>query len=171
MACRGWFQALLPEEASAVRAASSVGELLQKLEEFGANADRDDRTLGVDKSWDAMHRVLCGGWLDYVHGEPVLRACVVGGVQLSRQDDWIISFAEPSLVKEVAKAIEGLDKPWFREQYFALHRNPPGSGIHRYEVDLTEEDFEYTWAYFTQVRAFYRRASTRNMAVLFAVDQ
>jgi hypothetical protein len=125
----------------------------------------------VDKSWDAMHRVLCGGWLDFEHGDEALRACVLGGRQLSDRDDHIISYVEPSLVKRVADAISGLSEAWFRCQYFALDRNPPGVFVHRYEVELSEQDFEYTWAYFTEVRAFYQRAAQRGLATVFEVDQ
>ena len=63
MACRGWFTALLPDEATAIRAAANVDELLEKLDDFYTAAAADGRIQSVDKSWDAMHRVLCGGWL------------------------------------------------------------------------------------------------------------
>jgi hypothetical protein len=171
MACRGYYTALLPDEAAALRAAADVDTLLEQLNDIYPAADADGRIQSVDKSWDAMHRVLCGGWLDAVHGEPAFRACVLGGTQLSDRDDWIISFVEADLVKEVTKAIEGVEEAWFREQYFALRRNPPGLSVHRYEVDLTEQDFEYTWAYFSEVRDFYRRAAERGLSVIFAVDQ
>src|SRR5690349_630217 len=126
MACRGWYTALLPDEAAALRLAGDVDDLLEKLNDLYSTADKNSRILSVDKSWDAIHRVLCGGWLDDFHGEPALRACVLGGTQLSDRNDWIISFVEPALVKEVATAIEPIKEAWFREQYFALHRNPSG---------------------------------------------
>jgi hypothetical protein len=172
MACRGWYTALLPDEAEAIRSASDVDDLLEKLNNLYPAADQDARIQSVDKSWDAMHRVLCGGWLDDVHGERPLRACVLGATQLSDRDDWIISFVEPSLVKEVVAAIKPIDEAWFRAQYFALDRNPHGSGVHRYEApEFGEQDFEYTWSYFCEVRDFYRRAAERGLAVIFAVDQ
>lgn len=171
MACRGWYTALLPDEAATLRAANDVDDVLEKLNDLYPAADQDGRIQLVDKSWDAMHRVLCGGWLDLVHGERVLRACVLGAVQLSDRNDWTISFVEPALVTEVAIAVASIKETWFREQYFALHKNPPGFWVHRYDVDLTEEDYEYTWSYFCETRDFYRRAAERGLAVIFAVDQ
>jgi len=60
---------------------------------------------------------------------------------------------------------------WFREQYYLLNQNPKGVGIHRYECELNETDFEYTWSYFSEVKEFYRQMSERDMTVVFAVDQ
>lgn len=171
MACRGWYTALLPEQANAFRSAGDIDDLLEKLNDLYPVANEDGRIQSVDKSWDAMHRVLTGGWLDDYHGDAALRACVLGATQLSSRKDWIISFVEPALVKDVAAAIGPIEEAWFREQYFALHRNPPGPRIRRYEVELTEQDFEYTWSYFCEVRTFYRRAADRGLAVIFAVDQ
>ena len=58
-----------------------------------------------------MHRCLCDGWLaDAEHGEEAWRACVIGGKQLSDENDWIISYVEPALVKRVAAAIEDLTR-------------------------------------------------------------
>lgn len=171
MACRGWYTALLPDEQTAVTTAPDLDELLQKLNEIYPTADVDGRIQSVDKSWDAMHRVLCGGWLDTTHGDKVLRACVLGGRQLSSRNDWVISFVEAPLVAQIAEATADLNEPYFREQYFALHRDPPGLRVRRYEIELTQEDYEYTWAYFTEVRDFYRRAAKRGISTIFAVDQ
>jgi hypothetical protein len=171
MACRGWYTALLPDEADALLAAPDTDDRIELLESLYESADADDRILSVDKSWDAMHRVLCGGWLDATHGDAALRPCVIGGQPLSDQDDWIISYVPPDLVPRVAAAIAPLTRDWFRAQYFALDRNPPGPLVHRYDADLTDDDFEYTWSYFTEVRDFYARAAARRLATVFAVDQ
>lgn len=171
MPCRGWYTAVLPNEATAILSTADVDELLETLNDLYPAADADGRIQSVDKSWDAMHRVLCGGWLDASHGDASRRACVIGARQLSNRSDWIMSFVDPPLVTKVVEAIAGVEKAWFHDQYFALHHNPPGNRVHRYEVDLTEEDFEYTWAYFTEVRDFYRRAAERGLATIFSVDQ
>ncbi|NLE56808.1 MAG: DUF1877 family protein, partial [Planctomycetes bacterium] len=52
-----------------------------------------------------------------------------------------------------------------------LDRNPRGWFAHRYEMDLSDQDFEYTWAYFLEVREFYQRAAGRGLATVFTVDQ
>src|SRR5919107_1280715 len=101
MACRGWYTSLLPHEANAIRSSVNVDQLIEALNDLYPIADADGRILAVDKSWDAMHRVLCSGWLDDVHGDSARRACVIGAKQLSDRDDWIISFVDAGLVKDV----------------------------------------------------------------------
>lgn len=143
-------------------------ELLNSLYD---EADADERILSVDKSWDAMHRVLCDGWLDAVHGDEALRSCVVGGKQLSNHADWIISFAESELVKRVSAEIDAISEQSFRERYFRLDRMPPGLFAHRYKGEIGDLDFEYTWGYFEEVRKYYRAAGERDLASVFAADQ
>ncbi|MBP3954107.1 DUF1877 family protein [Gemmata sp. G18] len=173
MACRGYYTALLPQEASTLVKLTDVDSRLEFLDSLYASADADHRIQSVDKSWDAMHRCLCDGWLDAEHGDETKRACVLGARQLSDRPDWIISYVEPRLAKRVVAAIDGLTRDWFKEQYFSLDRNPPGVGVHRYEMYLvdTEIDFDYTWEYFVQVRDFYQRTVNRDLAIVFQVDQ
>lgn len=74
----------------------------------------------------------------------------------------------------------GTDKAWD-----AMHRclsdGTLGSGRRLSPLDLTvlggghhyegDEDFKYTWYWFTQVRDFYRKAAAVGRAVIFTVDQ
>ena len=173
MACRGWYIALLPQEATAFLALTNVDRLVEFLDSLYTAAEADGRQQSVDKSWDAMHRCLCDGWLDAEHGEEAKRTCVLGGRQLSNRRDYIISFVEPDLVRRVAAALEDITREWFLAQYSSLDQNPPGEGVHRYETYLVdpEVDSAYTWRYFVQVRDFYRTAAERGLATVFVVDQ
>jgi len=129
---------------------------------YGSSAGR------IETSFD----VLCDGWLDDHHGEVTLRACVLGGNQLTERDDWILSYVQPDLVKRVSARIDEIDEAWFRSRYFLLDELPEGvTGSWRYQLKPSEQDFEYMWSYFGAVREFYKRAATRGLAVLFAVDQ
>jgi hypothetical protein len=40
-----------------------------------------------------------------------------------------------------------------------------------YQGFLSDEDFDYTWYWFEQVRDFYRRAAAAHRAAIFTVDQ
>ncbi|MBL8821265.1 MAG: DUF1877 family protein [Planctomycetia bacterium] len=171
MACRGYFTALQLPEAATLLELKSVDERLEFINSLFAIAENDGRVLLVDKSWDAMHRCLCGGWLDAKHSDESMRSCVMGARQLSNQANWIISYVDPDLVRRVNNAINAIEQPWFRSQYFALGRIPRGFMVHRYEIELTETDFEYTWEYFVEVKNFYRAAVHRGLAIVFAVDQ
>jgi hypothetical protein len=150
---------------------ADVALRLEFLDSLYDLAKADNRVLSVDKSWDAMHRALCGGWLDAEHGEQAKRACVIGGRQLSDCSNWIISYVDPALAKQVVEAITGISHDWFRLQYFSLDRIPHGFWVHRYKVALTEQDFDYTWEYFSAVRDFYHMAISRGLATVFVVDQ
>lgn len=174
MSCLGHFKALLPQEATQLLALSDVDTRVEFIHALDDITIADGRRQSVEHSWDAMHRCLCDGWLDAEHGEEARRACVLGGRQLSDRSDWIISYVEPDLVQRVAAAIEDLTEEWFEEQYFGLCSNPPGEGVHRYETYMIRDlgaDFEYTWEYFVDVRAFYQRAANRTLATVFMVDQ
>jgi hypothetical protein len=171
MACRGWYTALTMHEATCLLSLDVIDARVELLDSLYQNADADARILLVDKSWDAMHRVLCDGWLDAKHGDEALRSCVIGGKQLSNRADWIISFAECDLVKRISAAIDAISEDSFREKYFRLDRMPSGFFVHRYEGEIGDLDFEYTWGYFEDVRHFYRVAGKRDLACVFAVDQ
>ena len=158
-------------EAEALLASPTTDARIEFLNSLYYIAESEKRLQSVDKSWDAMHRVLCGGWLDHKHGDETLRACVIGGQQLSDNPSWIISYVDLAMAKRIAPAIADIQYGWFREQYFALNRNPRGWFVHRYDYPMSEEDFEYTWEYFTFVQAFYRDAAHRNLSSVFAVDQ
>jgi hypothetical protein len=171
MACRGGYLALLESEALTLLALESVDDRLEYLNSLYETADSDGRQLTVDKSWDAMHRVLCGGWLDSEHGDIELRSCVIGGQQLSEWDGHIISYVPSAMVARVAAEIQRITEPWFRQRYFSLDRLPSDSGAMRYDYPLSDEDFEYAWVYFQEVQQFYQNAARRGLAVVFDVDQ
>jgi hypothetical protein len=176
MACRGWFCSLDESEATDLLRARDAAEFLNDL--YGRI--NGDRIVPVDKSWDAMHRCLCGGWLDDVHGESALRSFVLGGQQLVTQSDYIVSFVPASQVPSIANRASTVTKDWFMRVYFDLSRIPHRpQGIfgffrpapRRYEGPIGETDFEYTWSYFEEVREFYARAAASGYATAFCVDQ
>lgn len=117
-----------------------------------------------DKAWDAMHRALSDGLLSYDGGQYPLNHVVLGGQPLFSEDDYIISLKTPEQARDVALAIAGLTREQFRERYDAI--NPEDYG-----VDLTDEDFQYTWEWFQEVRTLYQTAASEGRHVLFTVDQ
>ena len=67
-------------------------------------------------------------------------------------------------VKRVAEALRPIDREWMRAAYFKI--DPANYGL-----DLSEEDFLYTWAYFEDVRIFYEKAAAEHRWSIFTVDQ
>jgi hypothetical protein len=51
-----------------------------------------------------------------------------------------------------------------REKYFSLLKED------EYDAEIGDEDFEYTWGWFENVRALYQKAASAGRAVVFTVD-
>jgi hypothetical protein len=117
-----------------------------------------------DKAWDALHRCLTDGKLEYGNGPYPLNHCVLSPQQLHRGDDYIISLVSPKNVQEVAGALKDVTIEWFQQQYRTVVPKD-------YAFEYGEEDLEYTWDWFQGVRDLYIKAAERGRAVIFTVDQ
>lgn len=118
----------------------------------------------LDKSWDALHRSLTDGQIAWDNGEYPLNHVVFGGRILCANGDYIIVLKTNQQVVEIAQAVNKVSRKAFRERYFLLDPEEYGSAV-------TESDFDYTWQYFTDSKAFWQRAADENRSVLFTVDQ
>ncbi|MES9541415.1 MULTISPECIES: YfbM family protein [unclassified Actinomadura] len=131
----------------------AVAELLEDLEE---NWEDDHLKVDTDKAWEAVHRCLGDGTLDY-EGYPLSHA-VLGGRHLHQE--FYVVHVSAAEVRDVAEALRPLDKGRLRQRYDTLppddHAGPRG-----------DQDFEYTWTNFADVRAFYQRAAKAGRAVIF----
>ncbi len=161
MACRGVHFALTPDEAEKVASADDDDDLMATIEEVEDRWDRD-WLVETDKAWDAIHRCLTGGTLEY--GPTPLHKCVLGEANRHEGDGYIVNLLGTEEVKEVAAAIGFIDEAWMRGAYFAID---PGE----YDTDTSEDDFEYTWDNFRELRQFFEKAAVHDRAVVFTVDQ
>lgn len=130
--------------------------------------ERREKVQELDKSWDAMHRVLTDGQLLFGDHCRPLSGVILGGQVLygDREDeeDYIITCKSPEQAAEIGAAIEQVTEQEFRRKYFDLNQE-------EYEYPLSEEDFGYTWAYFIESIPFWKRAAAAGNYVLFTVDQ
>jgi len=118
----------------------------------------------TDKAWDAIHRCFDGGQLTYDADTP-LKQVILGGTPLVPSDEpYIISYKSAEDVKAIARALESVTATVMRTGYDAID---PTS----YGADLNDDDWDYTWHWFEQVRAFYRHAAAESRAVIFTADQ
>ncbi len=121
----------------------------------------------LDKSWDAMHRALTDGELKFGNESP-LALVILGGEVLYgdyiEEDDYIITYKTPQMVKTAAQVLANMEQAAFRRRYFALDEATYG-----FPVD--EQDFEYTWYYLDSSKDFWLRAAKANRSVIFTVDQ
>lgn len=157
------FFALTKEEEAALLSARDTEEVLDAILEIEERWD-EPWLRQMDKSWDAIHRCLGDGSLDTK--QPALTAkAVLGGRHLSDRDDEIVSFLPCADVQAVSAALALIDQAEFRRRYFGLARN---SG---YEGEIGDEDYDYTWSYFDDMRSLFTEAAAAGRSVVFSVDQ
>jgi hypothetical protein len=163
MACRGVFFAITPAQAAALEAAEDDDDLMGLIEEI-EEAWEGESVAECDKAWDAMHRSLTDGQLEYGNGPYPLSHCVLGPNQLHEGDDYIVSLVSPDQVVEVSAALQAITAEWFRERYRSV---VPAD----YAPEYGDDDMAYTWEWFQDVRELYARAAARGRAIVFTVDQ
>lgn len=141
----------------------AVMELLEALEE--GEMSGDPRFFqDTDKAWDAIHRCLSDGTLRSDGGAFPLNRCVLGGRWLYGRDDYIIVLITPGETKAVAGAIAPIDQAWMRRRYDALAAG-------EYAAYVSDQDFEYTWHWFSRLKEFFVRAAEGGFSVLFTASQ
>lgn len=163
MACRGVYFAITDVQAAALLAADGDDSLMAVIEAIEEPWD-EDNLAECDKSWDALHRALTDGRLEYGNGEYPLSHCVLGPRQLHEGDDYIVSYVAPDQVQDVAAALQPLTEEWFQTRYRAVVPED-------YAPEYGAEDQQYTWDWFQGVRELYAKAAKRGRSVIFTVDQ
>jgi len=158
------------EEEKLLRAPNSNAVVEIITEEIEERWDRE-WLVEMDKSWDAIHRCLGDGSLRT--SQPSITAkAVLGGRQLSSSRDWIVSYLTADEVKQVAAAIAAIDQPEFRRRYFGLKRKFLWLfDWSEYDGPIGEEDFDYSWYNFEEMRLFFSKVAAAHRAIVFSVDQ
>lgn len=167
MSCLGVHFALTEADVTALRAIDDEDARLEYIQE-----DIEERYLAKpgtyaaesDKAWDAMHRALADGHLTWDGGTYPLNHAILAGELLYTADDYIVSLKSPAQVMDIAAELEAITKELFRARYLAISPD-------EYGMELTEDDFSYTWEWFQNVRQLYRLAAKEKRHVLFTVDQ
>ncbi len=171
MGCRGVHFALANEEAERLLAAAASGEAVDYLEEGIEEQWNEDWLVETDKAWDAIHRCLTDGTLKQ-KARTTLSKCILGGTQLHRGNDYIISFLTPEEVKEVSAAISAISNEWFAQRYWSLKKKRfLWLDLTDYGGPIGSEDLEYSLCYLDKLKVFFQRAAMADRAVVFSVDQ
>ena len=119
-------------------------------------------TFATDKAWDAIHRCLTDGRLDYDNGSPPLNRAIMAGFHQVEGGGDVVSVTPAEDVPAVAEALEQVTRDWLCDRYFAIDPT---------DYALSKQDFEYTWSNFEGLPEFYRRAADAgDRAVVFTVD-
>jgi hypothetical protein len=161
MAGRGVHFALTNSQSQAVLTADDDDELMSVIAAIEEEWN-EEYLAQSDKAWNAIHRCLTDGSLLYESGQYPLNHCICGGQQLYSGEDYTISFISAVQAKDVSAALSQITESWLREQYFSIPQDDYGV--------LSDNDFQYTWMWFQEVRDFYKKASDEDRAVIFTVD-
>ncbi|GAA3265545.1 YfbM family protein [Dactylosporangium vinaceum] len=159
------FFALTAEQEAARIATRDDAEVRAFVEDVEiGDWDAEPLDCETDKAWDAIHRCLSDGTLGCGRRLSPLDMAVLGGGHHYEGDDYVVAHVLADEVTQVAEALESVNETWMRQRY---DRIDPAS----YQGLLSDEDFAYTWHWFTQVCDFYRKAAVAGRAVIFTVDQ
>lgn len=155
-------------------------QTVDKLKSFSSDEDRLDHlqmdieevyfsehpqwTCELDKAWDAIHRTLTNGKLEWGGGTYPLNHIILGGEILYSEPDYIMTLKTPAQVADIAKNFDTVTKDSFKQKYFSIDKN-------EYGFDTTEEDFDYTWTWFSESKDFWQKAADEKRYVLFTADQ
>ena len=135
-------------------------------------------TCELDEAWDAMHRMLTDGNLNFENKFPPLCNVIFGGEFLyglvrkssgkvscpRTEDDEYMILKAPEQVEEIAKVLPNRTKEECRKCYDMIDTED-------YGLLTDEEDFEYTWEYLQSSLKFWKKAAEEKRYVLFAVDR
>ena len=174
MACLGVLFSLDEKTVLKLKSFKSDEERLDYLQEEIEEemmSNEPERFAELDKSWDALHRSLTDGkleWTDetlkFTNGTFPLNHVIIGGEPLYFGDDYIMSLKTPEQTIRIAEAISQISKETLSNGYYAIDSD-------EYGFELTEEDFEYTWTWFQESLEFWKKAAAEKRYVLFTVDQ
>jgi hypothetical protein len=167
VACRGVLLAVTSDEMSQLLKAPDDEHLMEVFRQLDEQY-LDDHCCELQKAWDAMHRCLADGTLDWTGGSHPLNKTILGTESLHKEDDYIICVKDPIWVKEIARALMPLTKDWLQKCYEAMDDDYLGW---EWTDSDRKEDFEITWGFLEEARKFYGAAAQEGRAVVFKVDQ
>ena len=161
MACRGVYFALSPEDEVKLLDCKSDDDLIELIQEDIEERWDTDWLAEVDKAWDAIHRCLGDGSLD-VTDDP-LSKFVLGGRQLTGEDNYTVSYLAAAEVREVAAASAAISESWMHGRYDKLVSTD-------YDGPHGEDDRQYTWENFVDARRLFEKAAAAGRSMIFTVD-
>src|SRR5262245_54045135 len=138
----------------------------QVLEGFWADKDTT-HIAGGYKDWNSLLLCLTEGTYDPRGGTYPLNRCFFGG-RLLAQGGSIVNLVMPGAVRDVAEALDKIDRKAFRDRYMRL---PPNKFFDH--GDSWAKDDEYMYELFVnlgKLKRFYRRAAQEGRAVMFYTD-
>lgn len=180
MGCLGVHYAITDTQRAALEACQDDEARIEHVNEVLGETCDEDYLVDTDKAWDAIHRCLAEyppntPWFYPVSngeahmlpedcGSYPLKLAILGGRKLMDDEHlYFMRLVEPDEVADVADALEAIDEAEFKRRYF---RHCEGAW-----PEYGEDDAQYSWEYFQDVRAFFRRMTGSGRTILFTADQ
>lgn len=117
MSCLGVFFALSePDERRLLLYGDQDDEVLELVEEDFEHWYEEEWKCQVDKSWDAIHRCLSGGQLNF-DGTDVLSKVVLGGRQLHSESNYIVAYKAAKEVRQISTELSRINADVIRASY------------------------------------------------------
>ncbi|MRN53018.1 YfbM family protein [Paenibacillus monticola] len=122
--------------------------------------------LDIDKSWQALHYVLCGS---IAEGEPPLGYIVPLTTSYIGHLSDVEAFAlSPEQIRETLAAVEQITAAELREQYNFVEMLE-NAVYPLTEDDTAEEFFDYIYENFVAIREFYTQTAAEEQNIIFYV--
>jgi hypothetical protein len=118
----------------------------------------------LDKAWDALHRALNDGRLEWNSAGFPLSAAILGKASMNSGDDYLIGLTPPDDVPAVADALAVLTVDEVRRGYEQIDSADYGPAF-------GPEDLQYTLDYFADLPTFWKKAADAGRAIIFTACQ
>lgn len=153
---------LLVEETTINEIKSGKIDISKLLYETEHN---DGDYLDIDKSWHTIHYMLCGHEYE---GEPPFFNVVLGGTIINDDDVGYgpARHLTPIEIKEAFDAIKDISEEEFRSR-FDCNKFEDEDIYPQFDSD---EDFEYVWSYFEEVKKFFEQAVINKKHMLLYIN-
>lgn len=166
MACRGVFFAITDAQQEQLLGLTSDRERIDYVQEVIEDTWDEEHLLEVDKAWDAIHRCLNDGSLTVQPFSNPLAVLFLGGRQLNADTNvYIINFIDHSQLAAISAALKNVTQEWMHSRYEKL------KGTDYPQEAISEQDWRYTWEWFSSIPDFISRAEKDKRSVIFTVDQ
>lgn len=164
MTCRGVHFAIEKEQYEKLMSAKSDEDVIEIIQEDIEERWDKEWLNESDKAWDAIHRCLTDGKLEWDNGEFPLNAVILGGILVHKGDDYIVSVVTPDQVPEVALALKNIDEAALKSGYDRIDQSNS-------DGEIGKHDFEYTKDWFNGLPELFEKAANAGRGVVFSVDQ
>jgi hypothetical protein len=170
MSGQGYHLALDDEQVKQLLSCSTDSEVIDYASQVreGLRCEADATHVeGGYKDWNVLLLCLTDGTYDPGGGTYPLNKCFFGG-HLLVEEGSIVNLVMPREVRDIAEALDKIDRKGFRERYMRLLSN-------RFfdHLDNWARDDEYMYKLFVRLnrlKKFYRRAAHEGRAVIFYTD-